>query len=380
MRKVLILVDVFYSINGGAERQIVELLKNIDKNEYKIYIACFSGYRRFFKQLETFGIKIIHLHIKRIYDFRGLRQGLKFARFLKDEKIDVLMTYHFGSDIWGSVFGKYARVPVIVSNRRDAGFWKNWAHVFSYKILDKLVSKIVVVSNDVREAVLKSERVGSEKIVVIHNGINLKRFNSQSSPSAMRDELGISRSSKVIACVGNLRSIKGHKYLIEAIKRIVGKFPEVCLLMIGGMGMKERQLKEMLKDQANKLGLENNIQFLGLRRDVPEILKSVDICVLPSLSEGLSNTLLEYMSAGKPIVATHVGGNPEVISDGITGLLVNPSDPEDLADKLLYFLKNPRECERFGSKARENVIERFSIEEMVQKYERLFSGLCKEKS
>lgn len=371
MKKVLLLVDIFYGITGGAERQIVELCKNIDRNQYQIYVACLSGHSRLLKIVESYGAKPLCLGIKRIYGFRGLKKGIKFAKFLKNEEIDVLMTYHFGSDIWGTFFGKWAGVPCIISNRRDAGFWKKRSHVLFYRILDRWVNKIIVVSKDIRNIVLREEKVDPEKTDVIYNGIDLNRFNGGADGTSMRNELGIPADAQVIGCVGNFRSVKGHKYLIEAAKTIIEKFPKIYVILIGGKGMKERGLKSELENMTNDFGLHDNVRFLGLRKDIPELLKVVDICVLPSLSEGLSNTLLEYMAAEKPIVATNVGGNPEVISDRINGMLVNKADARDLADKLIYLLENRNECERLSSKARDDVAQRFSIARMVGQYENL---------
>lgn len=375
MKKILLLTDIFYATTAGAEQQIVELCKNIDKEKYQIYVTCLLGHANTLEIIEQHGIKTYRLGVTRIYSLDGIKRGIKFARFLREEKIDILMTYHFGSDIFGSIFGKSAGVPVIISNRRDMGFWKKQRHIIVYRILDRLVNKIVVNSNGGRKAIMLSEDVSSAKIQVIYNGINLMRFEKAKVSNKLREEIGVSSIFKLIGCVGNIREVKGHIYLIEAMSQIIKREPDTTLLLIGGYGMEEKNLKEELEQQAQQLGISKNIRFLGPRKDVPELLKIMDICVLPSLSEGLSNTLLEYMAAGKPVVATDVGGNSEVINDTKSGLLVRAADAQDLSDKILYLLNNSEECKRLGAAAREDVARRFEILRMAREYEVLFDNM-----
>jgi len=298
--------------------------------------------------MEEFGAVTIAFKVDRIYGIKGIRQGFQFADLLKKEQIDILMTYHFGSDIWGAIFGKRAGITRIISNRRDAGFWRNGFHILAYRWVNRWVSKIVVVSKAIKDIVIRDEKVRDIKIEVIHSGIDLKRFNGTTLSQNKLKELNLFQNGKVIMCIGNLRPVKGHKFLIEASKVVVDEFPDTRFLLVG-----QGQLKDDLELMVDQFDLKNNFYLLGRRTDVPELLAETDVCVLPSLSEGLSNTLLEYMAAGKPIVATNAGGNPEVILDQVNGLIVNTGDSRDIADKLLYLLKNSEECHRLGSKAKE---------------------------
>ncbi len=371
LMKIVLLIDFLQSVFGGTERHIFELCKNIDRRGFEPVVACLSKGDRFLEQIENRGIKTVGLKVERIYSMEGLRRGLWFRDMLKRENVDVLMTHHFGSDIWGTIFGRMAGVPVIVSNRRDAGFWRERRHIFVYRLLRGWVDKIVVVSGAVKEMVLKEENVREGKIEIIFNGIDMQRFNNVSDAGKKREELQVPQGAKLIGCVGNMRPVKGHRYLVEAAKVIVPKFRNAHFVFIGGGKLRSDMIK-MSRD----LGLESNVHFPGIRDDIPELLACMDICVLPSLSEGFSNTLLEYMAAGKPIVATRAGGNSEVILDQTNGLLAKKADHKDLAEKILCLLRDEQKAERFGVEARYHAERRFSVEKMAERYQVLLQDLA----
>ena len=371
--KGVLLIDFIQSVFGGTERQVLELCKNIDRRGFEVVVACLSKGDRFLEQLENYGIKTIGLKVDRIYSLEGLSRGLWFRDFLKEEEVDVLMTHHFGSDIWGTIFGRMAKVPVIISNRRDSGFWRKRRHVLVYRLLQGWVDKIVVVSQAVKDVVVEEEEVKNGKIEIIYNGIDIQRFKRTSDVARKRQELQVPEGAKLVGCVGNMRPVKGHRYLIEAAKTIVEKYPWVHLVFIGG-----GELRADLISMSDNLGLGNNSHFPGIREDIPEMLDCMDICVLPSLSEGFSNTLLEYMAAGKPIVATRAGGNPEVIVHQSNGLLVNKADPEDLREKILLLLGDEQQADRLGVEARKHVEREFSVEKMAENYQDLLKDLARQ--
>jgi glycosyltransferase involved in cell wall biosynthesis len=176
-----------------------------------------------------------------------------------------------------------------------------------------------------------------------------------------------------VGCVGNIRPVKGHKSLIEAARIVFQEFPDTHFVLVGG----GKWRKDLMKT-CKHLGLASNIHFPGMRQDVPKLLDCMDICVLPSLSEGFSNTLLEYMAAGKPIVATRVGGNPEVIIHEKNGLLANKEDPNDLAENILFLLSDEEAAERMGVQARKDVENQFALERMVERYQVLFKDLTRD--
>ncbi|UCC95032.1 MAG: glycosyltransferase [Candidatus Omnitrophota bacterium] len=375
MKTILLLIDTIYTLRGGAERQILEFCKNIEKSKYRIIVGCLSDKDALLDTVGHHVAKTVSFGVRRIYSLFGVLQGLKFKRFLHQEKVDILVTYHFGSDIWGTIFGRLAHIPVIISNRRDAGFWRKRYHAWAYKAVNRWVTKIIAVSDAVKEVVMNQEHVARDKLEVIHNGIDERRFAIQTDTNAIKQALGLASSSKVVGCVGNIRPIKGHIYLVEAARDILKALNDTHFLFIG-----EDLSGESLHLRVNSFPLSKNIHFLGKRDDIPELLGIMDVCVLPSLSEGLSNTLLEYLAAGKPVVATDAGGNAEVIQNNVNGLLVKKADAKDLATKVLSLLQDSKKAQQLGVHAKECTRAHFSIGRMVKHYQTLFDGLMEEKN
>ncbi|MCR4337678.1 MAG: glycosyltransferase family 4 protein, partial [Candidatus Omnitrophica bacterium] len=205
-----------------------------------------------------------------------------------------------------------------------------------------------------------------QKITVIYNGIdeeNSLKSTSTGSSSSPDGKL-------TIACVANLRPIKGHRYLLEAISQVVKNFANVQLLLIG-----EDNMEGELQQLSQNWGIQNHVCFLGKRKDIPSLLQSVDLCVLPSLSEGMSNAILEYMRAGKAVVATRVGGNPELIEEGRTGLLVEAGSGEALANAINQLLADSDLRKRMGEAGRKRVEKLFSLERMVKEYDQLYRSI-----
>ena len=299
MTKIIILVDVLHTLAAGSERQILELSKNIDKNKFKISVFCLKGDDDVLKELNKFNVETLCVDINRIYGLRSIIAGFKFAKHLKKEKIDVLITYHFGSDVWGAFFGKLAGVPVIISNRRDMSYWKKNIHNVFYGVVYRLINKIIVVSKGIRDMIVQTEYPKHEKIKVIYNGIDLGRFSNGAMGVDVRDELGIPQNARILGCTANIKPVKGQRYLIEAMATVHKKYPDIYLLLAGNVHENDNDLKKELNDLVKNLGLTEKVKFLGSRGDVPELLRQFDICVLPTESEGLPNSLLEYMAVKK---------------------------------------------------------------------------------
>ncbi|MDD5020322.1 MAG: glycosyltransferase, partial [Candidatus Omnitrophica bacterium] len=353
----------------GAERQAYEIAKRIDRDKFELFLFILHQ-ENIPAEFAELGISLSGLGIKRIYGLDGLRKGITFRNVLRNEKIDILMTFHFASDVWGTVFGKMAGVKAIISSRRDIGFWRKPIHILAYKCVNRWVSKIIAVSAAVKRMVVEEEGVSEGKIVVIHNGVDLSRSRRlKASRSQVRKNLGIGENDKIVCHVGNFNSeTKGQAVLIEAAGIVlenrgskIEDRRDVKFLFVG-----EGLLLERMKSEVRRRKAEENIIFLGKRSDVAEILAASDVCVLPSLSEGLSNALLEYMAAGRAVVATAVGGNTEVIKDGANGLLVPSGDPVALALAIGKLLNAPPWAAELGCHAQATVMNQFDIDAQIK--------------
>jgi len=203
---------------------------------------------------------------------------------------------------------------------------------------------------------------------LVPNGIDVSRVERAAEPQVTRALLGVPNDAPLIGAVGNIKPVKGYDVLLRALPRILESHRKARLVIAGGVWWDQERYAASLAELAASLGLRERVQFLGLRQDVPDLLRAMDIYVLPSRSEGTSVALLEAMAAGKPIVATRVGGTPLVVEDGVTARLVPPDDPGALASALSGLLADREAARRLGAAARRTVESEYSVDVMVGRY------------
>jgi glycosyltransferase involved in cell wall biosynthesis len=229
----------------------------------------------------------------------------------------------------------------------------------------------VTNASAIRDQLVGEEHFPPEKVRVIQNGIDLRRFSATMGES--RDPVRRATSGKRIVLVGNMTcDVKGHPWLIEAAPAVLREFPDTHFVLAGD-GEQRPNFERIVAD----LGLTKHFSFLGQRHDIPSVLSSCDIAVLPSRAEGLPNAVLEYMASALPTVASKVGGNVEIVKDGVTGLLVPPENANALAAALLQLLRDPGLAERLGTNGHEFVRQNFSFEKLVERIDDLYSDLLR---
>ncbi len=314
--------------------------------------------------VNSIGCHLKIFRITRIYGLSGFFQGFKFFSFLKKNSIHTIITYHFASDIWGTFWGHLAGVPLIISNRRDMGFWRNTLHILAYRLINPWVNKIITVTESIKQMVIQKEEVSERKIQVIYNGVELPA--SVDSLITQKDSLGLTPTDKIVLHTANLRPIKGHVYLIEAFAQVLKQYPQTKLVLVG-----KDELNGKIQNLAERLKIKDKVLFLGQRNDVQSLIPLADICVLPSLSEGMSNAILEYMACGKPVIATKVGGNPELIIDGFNGLLVDKENTTQIANALLSLLQDPQKSKIMGKNGLALIKKNFAMEVMINEYQKI---------
>lgn len=367
---VVLLTDCLVHLAGGAEKQIFELVKGLDKSKYNVFVASLESYGQAPRDLiEAVGGHLEVFRVVRIYGLTGLIQGIKFFRFLKKNKVDILQTYHFSSDIWGAFWGRLARVPIIMSNRRDMGFWRSFFHIWTYRLVNKWVKKVIVNASPMRDHFIRTEGLPFDKFEVIYNGVELPEIHKLPSNEEIRSKFKISKDDIVFMHVANFKPVKGHTYLLKAFKEVLSHHPNTRLFLIG-----EDTTNGAIHALANELGITNQVVFIGKHPDVKSLLPAADICLLPSLSEGMSNSILEYMATAKPVIATNVGGNPELIDDGVHGILVEKENIPQLRDAMLKLITDPALRNTMGNNGLEKVRRYFSMNAMIANYERLYSS------
>ena len=359
---------------GGTERHVVNLARELDVTQFDLQLACFKRWGLFLKDIEALSIPISEYKINCLYNYHAFRQQLRFAKLLKDNRIQIVHTYGFYATVFAVPAAKLARVPVIVASVRDTGELLTPIQKRAQKWACRLADSILVNAEAVREWLI-AEGYNAEHIQVIRNGISPARCIGEGDAMAIRREFGIPPDAPVIAMVSRLNRLKGGEYFLEAAASVAARVPNARFLVVGDAPPGDTTYKEELERLADRLGLCGRLHFTGFRLDVPQILAALSVSVLPSLSEGLSNVLLEAMAAGLPVVATRVGGNSEVVQDRVTGILVPPGDSDALARAICDLVEKPELASQYGQAGKQRVAERFYLGKMVRRTEQHYLEL-----
>jgi len=297
--------------------------------------------------------------------------GRALARILNRERIQVIHMHTSHACTLGGWAARLARTPArIISRRVDFSVRSNPLRKVKYQWG---VDRIVAISEGVRR-VLIEDGLDPNRIVVIRSGIDPRPFDPNYPPGEARREIGIPDRSPVIGCVAHFADHKGHRYLIEAAVRVAAAIPDVRFLLVG-----DGELRPEIELQIKELKLEKHVLLTGFRQDVPRLVAAMDIVVLSSHLEGLGTSLLDAMAMARPVVATRVGGIPEMVEDGVNGLLVPPLDPSALADALIDLIRRPEERQRMGQAGRTRMLEKFSAEAMVSSTEAVYRMILEQK-
>jgi len=367
---------------GGTERHVLNLAKELDPSRFELHLGCLKRWGEFLNEIEARKIPLAEYRITSLYRPRTFRQQLRFAGDLRRNRIQIVHSYNFHANVFAIPAARLAGTPIVVASIRDTGTHLTPMQRRAQKFSCRLADRIVVNAEAVRQSLI-SDGYDPAKFTVIRNGVDLARFEQRHHPR-LRRELGLPARAPVIAVLARLNRLKGVEYFLEAAAIVAARFPEARFLIVGdaavvrdGAIVKGDYRRELERDAA-RLGLEGRVVFAGFRLDVPELLSEVAVSVLPSLSEGLSNTLLESMAAGVPVVATRVGGNLETVEDGRTGLLVPPCDAAALGDAICRLLEDGELAARFGEAGRRRVVEYFSLARMVRETEGFYQDLVRQ--
>jgi glycosyltransferase involved in cell wall biosynthesis len=366
---ILYIIDHFH-VFSGTERHLFELVRRIDKAAFKPFVVAFQGSEFLRRRMADIGVPLRILDISRIYGARPLKLLFELRSFIRRENIGIVQTFHTKADLYGIALARLSGVPVIISSRRDLAFDRTSKEFYGYKLLNRYVDRILCVSEKVREFVMREENIEAQRCAVIHNGIETANFARHIDPQRERLELGIGPHVRVVGMLANFNPIKGHQFFLEACPRILRSAPDT-VFVLAGLGPTETAMRR----KAGELGVEARVRFVGHNEDISKILSVMDILVAPSLSEGFSNTILEAMYMEKAVIATRVGGNPEVVIEGETGILIEPGRSHEIADAVIRLLCDQSQILRLGNNARALIERRFLIQHMVDRTECLYRTL-----
>jgi len=353
---------------GGAEEHILTLLRGLDRARFRPHLVCTPEVARRLRPDLPDDVDLIPLRLRHP---RQVEAARRLARILRERRVDVLHSHLFYSSLFASPIGWLCRVPLIVETPHVREGWRQgWLK--SRFVVDRLAGRFVDYYIAVSEAnaryLVERKGLPAEKVVVIHNGCDLTRFDpARPAPASLRPSLGFGNGDPVLLVVGRLEPQKGHAVLLDALPAVQRQFPRVRLVCLG-----EGSLREDLERHADGLGLNGSVRFVGFQPNAAEWMALADVTVLPSFYEGFPLVALESLAAGRPVVATAVDGTPEVVLDGKTGLTVPPGDPGRLAEALCRLLRDPDERRRLASAGRQWVHERFSQERQVRRTGELY--------
>ncbi len=365
---ILYLIDVFSGL-AGAERNLHEIVKNINKEEFTPYVVALKEGDEL-ATIEKLGIYAKSLNITKIYNLKGIKKLIALIRFIKDNKIQIIVSYHESSDFLSVLAGKLAGVKILISSRRDLGYKLRKRHILAYKLLNRYFTKIITVSDAVAKTIQIREKTSEDKTITIYNGVDFARTTPDNYKEKELTALGIKQNTIKIGVLATFRPVKGLEYFINAAKKLKLKKNNIQFLIIGKNSGHN-------SGYANELELlsGNAVAFFEFQRDIAKLINMLDIVVLPSLSEGFSNTLIEAMSASKPVIATNVGGNPEAIVNGETGILVPPADEMALEKAIIKLVDDKDLRIKMGNKGKEEAQTRFNLQKMIRTNEILYHHL-----
>lgn len=373
MEKIRILRIISNLGVGGVQKRMVSLLPKLNKERYEIVVCSFkSGELQHCLEQSGIPVRIVSRRFK--FDPVCI---YRLCSIMKKENIDIVHTHCHKPNTTGRFAAKLAGVPVIIANEHNVDSWKsNWQLTLD-KWLAAHSDKIIAVSEAVKSFYVKNANISADKFEVVYNGVDLDFWQNNIPAKEMifkkKAELGLLQGDKVIVAIGRLHPQKGHEYLLRAARKIIPRMKNLKFLIIG-----DGPMKESLESCSERLGIKENVVFTGKRDDVKDILYLSDISVVSSVREGFSNAVLEAMACGKPVVATDVGGNKEIIIDGKNGFIVSSRDEDALADRILTLAGNEELTIRMGLAAKETV-KSFSLSRMIHKTEKLYEELMDKK-
>ncbi len=350
---------------GGAENLLLSILRQLDPTRYES-VVCTLGERGILAtQVEALGVPLVELGLMR-GGSRG-RAVQVLAELLRRERIDLLHAHLYHANLIGRLAARRAGIPAVISihNTYTRPKWHrrfiNWWLARSY------TGAIIAGSAEIRCDILRYDHVPTELVEVIPNAVDLSRSVSTLTRQVARERLGLAPDAYVLGTVGRLEEQKGHRFLLDALYHLRAEGLETVLLLVGG----GREVVA-LREQAARLALGDRVRFLGMRDDLGDLFRAMDLFVMPSLWEGLSLAMLSAMAAELPVVATNVGGVPEVLGDDERGFVVPPGDAVALADRIAWCHDHPDAVARAGTVGATHVCANYSDAALVKRVEAVY--------
>jgi len=362
-RKICLIID--HLGMGGAQRQMIEVAKHLQAPKWQpIVISLSTEKTTFANELRKAGVPVHCLAQHGALDIACLRH---LTRLLRRIRPDIVHTWLFTADTYGRIAGAFAGIRRLICAMRNTIDDMRWHHRLVSRLLSARTAIITVNAEAIRAGLVRKEGISAKKIRTIYNGIQWK---TEPLGELSASNWPVPPRLPVIGMVARLSAQKDHQTLLEAALLVRASFPDAAWVLVG-----DGALRPAIEQKIGELGLRDRVWLLGERTDARELLSYMTVCVLATHYEGCSNVIMEAMAAAKPVVATGVGGNGELIVDGVTGLLVPPKDPRALADAVMALLRDPARGLRMGEQGQTRMREHFSMDACAAKTEALYQEL-----
>lgn len=369
MQKMIKICHILDTLNiGGLEKTLIEIISGLKEYEHQVW--CLKNKGVLAKEVEDKGVLL------REFDFAGgitIPALLRLSKALKRENIKIVHCHGLFPSIWGRLAAILAGVHVKIVHCQNVYYGIPKKDVIKLKLLGLFTERIIAVSEAVKKCLVEFIGINPRKITVIYNSAAGTAARDVLTREGLRKSIGLDKNDFVSCCISRIEEHKGHYFLIEAVAKCkAGNVP--CKCVIAGDGPHTENLRLKIKS----LGLEDRVILLGWRKDIQDLLLAMDVFIHPStLREGLPLALAEAASAGLPLIATQIGGNSEIVEDGINGFIVPPKDAQALAEKIKYFVENPAEMKKMGERSRKIWEDKFTLQEMLHKIDSLYKSLIR---
>jgi glycosyltransferase involved in cell wall biosynthesis len=361
-----VVMQCIYSLErGGAQQVVVDLVTHLDRARFQPKVCSITDVAPRKGELEALDVPTFVQGKRPGSLFSGLATVFHLARFFRRERVAILHTHGFAGNVWSRLAGVLAGVPVLIHTDHNVEIKRRRVLALERFLLGR-THAVTAISEEATRNFLRNTGARPDKVRTIRNGFDLSRMEPCRAGPPPAD-LPIDPGRRTVVLIGRLVEIKGHRFLLEAAAQICRQRHDVQFLLVG-----DGPLRGFLEQLVQEKGLEEFVRFAGVRSDVPAFLRHMDAFVLPSLTEGLPITLLEAIASDLPVVASRVGGIPEVLEHGVTGLLVSPGNVDELRDAILAVLDSPEEAASRCRAAAERVRTEFDILQMVHAYENLY--------
>ncbi len=368
--KIAYIIDTLETPSAGTEKQLLYLLNGLNRDKVSPYLVCF--YQSEWMKTQTFEFPVYYLNLRSFLSSDIFKAYKLFKTLHMTQQFDIVQTFFKDGNIFGTSAAHFAKVPVIVSSRRNIGYWHNKLQITILRFLQKWTTHYLANSQAAVDMTMDIEQAHNDKFKIIYNGLDLKQFESVERTITMtqREQWNCCEQDIIIGVVANLRPVKRLYTVVESAKELTKKYKNLKFVFIG-----EGSDRESLETLIESYNLSEHFILPGASQEIPAILSAFDIAVLPSSNESFSNSLIEYMASELPIVATKIGGNSEAIEHNQNGLLYTLEDENGLTESLKIILDNKEKAQALAGQAKEKAFSEYSIEKMISNHENFYQSI-----